>query len=187
MMGARGETLAWAIHRLTGLAVAAGVAIHLADGLRRPPVALDAQTVWSANPWYLVLAVTAVVHAALGLRRLWSRAGMLRGRQALLGWLARLQRWSGGLLALALPFHFGVLALALAAPPVFDRLSALTEGRLRETVAAELVLVAAFHLAGGLRIIVLEAAASTRFQKTMAALAAGFAAAAAAGWLVRPW
>ena len=186
-MSARVEALAWGAHRLTGLLLAVGLVVHLLTGLGRGAGTLDARAVGLADPAYLVLAAVAALHAGLGLRRVLFRAGLLRGRQGVLGWSARLQRWSGDLLAFALPFHLSVLALALVMPSAFDGLSARTEGRGREAVAAALVLAAVFHLAGGLRIFWLEATSCIRFQKPLAVLAAFIAAAAGIAWLVRPW
>jgi len=186
-MSPRGQTWAWALHRLTALALAVGLAAHLLGQLGRPFLVLDADSVGRASRWYAGLAVVALVHAGLGLRRFFARAGWLRDRQSWLGWSARAQRWSGDLLAALLPLHLAVLALALSAPDSFDRLAALVWGRAHEAVAAAIVAIAALHWAGGLRVLALEAFASTRFQQSLAALAAGTAAAAGLAWLARPW
>lgn len=186
-MSGRAETLAWALHRLSALALAGGLAAHLLGQLGRPFLVLDADSVGRASRWYGALALIALVHAGLGLRRFFARAGRLRGRQSWLGWSARAHRWSGDLLAALLPLHLAVLTLALTAPDSFDRLAALVWGRAHEAVAAAIVAVAALHWAGGLRVLALEATASTRFQQSLAALAAGIAAAAGFAWLARPW
>jgi fumarate reductase subunit D len=81
-------------------------------------------------------------------------------------------------LTLFLPAHFFVMGLAL------DREAEL-DGFLRWThqptvIAAEwiLVILLAAHLAGGLRLLALELLPWRNWQKTLAALAAGFAVAA---------
>jgi fumarate reductase subunit D len=93
-------------------------------------------------------------------------------------WAFVVHRLSGVALTLFLPAHFFVMGLAL------DREAEL-DGFLRWThqptvIAAEwiLVILLAAHLAGGLRLLALELLPWRNWQKTLAALAAGFAVAA---------
>ena len=93
-------------------------------------------------------------------------------------WAFMVHRVTGIALALFLPAHFWLLASALQG-------EAALEGKLRWTeqplvVAGEwlLVIALAAHLAGGLRVLALEFLPWRDWQKTLAALAAGFALAA---------
>jgi len=93
-------------------------------------------------------------------------------------WAFVVHRLSGVALTLFLPAHFLVMGLAL------DREAEL-DGFLRWThqpmvIAAEwvLVILLAAHLAGGVRLLALEFLPWRSWQKTLAALAAGFAVAA---------
>ncbi|HEX6634397.1 MAG TPA: hypothetical protein VF038_10545 [Usitatibacter sp.] len=90
-------------------------------------------------------------------------------------WAFLVHRVSGIALALFLPAHFLALGSAL-------RGEASLEGFLKWTeqpwvVAGEwiLVMLLAAHLAGGLRLLVLEFLPWRDWQKTLAAVAAGFA------------
>jgi fumarate reductase subunit D len=87
-------------------------------------------------------------------------------------------RVSGIALALFLPAHFWLLGSALGGEAALDGWLRWTEQPL--VVAGEWILVAllAAHLAGGLRLLALEFLPWRNWQKTLAALAAGFALAA---------
>ena len=95
------------------------------------------------------------------------------------GWWAFLvHRISGVALALFLPAHFLVLGTALNGEAALDGFLKWSEQPL--VVAAEWVLITLLgaHLAGGLRVLVLELLPWRGWQKTLAALAAAFALAA---------
>ena len=103
---------------------------------------------------------------------------MSAGRNHPAYWAFLVHRLSGIALALFLPAHFWLLASALEG-------EAALEAKLRWTqqplvIAGEwlLVIALAAHLAGGLRVLVLEFLPWRDWQKTLAALAAGFALAA---------
>ena len=92
------------------------------------------------------------------------------------GWWAFIvHRVSGIALALFLPVHFLALATALRGAPSLEGFLRWSEQPL--VVAAEwgLVSLLAAHLAGGVRLLVLEFLPWRDWQKTLAALAAGFA------------
>ena len=87
-------------------------------------------------------------------------------------------RISGVALALFLPMHFYFLGTALEGA---DRLQSMLDWtRQPAVIAAEWILVTllAAHLAGGLRLLALELLPWRDWQKTLAAVAAGFALAA---------
>jgi fumarate reductase subunit D len=71
-------------------------------------------------------------------------------------WAYLVHRLSGLALALFLPLHFTLLAQALGGAPALDRALALTA--LPGVKAAEwgLVVLLALHLAGGLRLLLIE-------------------------------
>lgn len=84
-----------------------------------------------------------------------------------------LHRVSGLGLALFLPFHFWVLALALTAPARLDGFLHLTEAGLVKLAECGLVFLLALHLFGGLRLMALEWLPWSGSQKTLAAGAMG--------------
>ena len=93
-------------------------------------------------------------------------------------WAFLVHRLSGLALALFLPAHFWFLGSALRGEAAMDELLGWTEQPL--VIAGEwlLVMLLAAHLAGGLRLLALELLPWRNWQKTLAALAAGFALAA---------
>ena len=91
-------------------------------------------------------------------------------------WIAYiLHRVSGLLLALFLPVHFWVLALAISNAKGLDQFLALTELPFVKLAEFVLVFLLAVHLFGGLRLMALEFLDWTGLQKTAAAGAAGLA------------
>lgn len=99
------------------------------------------------------------------------------GRNHPAWWAFLVHRLSGLALAFFLPAHFYVLGTALEGEARLDAQLAWTHQPL--VIAAEWMLVTllAAHLAGGLRLLVLELMPWRDWQKTLAALAAGFAVA----------
>ena len=89
-----------------------------------------------------------------------------------------MHRVSGLALALFLPAHFLVLALALQGEARLDGFLRWTERPL--VIAGEwlLVILLAAHLTGGLRLLALELLPWRNWQKSLAAVAAGLALAA---------
>jgi fumarate reductase subunit D len=92
-------------------------------------------------------------------------------------WAFLVHRISGVALALFLPAHFLVMGLALHGEARLEGFLRWSEQPL--VIAAEWVLVMLLgaHLAGGLRLMALEFLAWRNWQKTLAALAGGFAVA----------
>jgi fumarate reductase subunit D len=90
-------------------------------------------------------------------------------------WAFLAHRLSGLALALFLPAHFWFLGSALRGEAAMDELLRWTDQPL--VIAGEwfLVVLLAVHLAGGLRLMALEFLPWRGWQKTLAALAAGFA------------
>ncbi|WP_420393861.1 succinate dehydrogenase [Acuticoccus sp.] len=84
-----------------------------------------------------------------------------------------LHRVSGLLLALFLPFHFAVLALALTDTAALDGFLAWTDLTAVKVAEFGLVFLLAVHLFGGLRLLALELLPWTARQKTLAAAAVG--------------
>ena len=90
-------------------------------------------------------------------------------------WAFAVHRVSGIALTLFLPLHFWFLGSALQGEAAMDELLRWTEQPL--VIASEwlLVMLLGAHLAGGLRLMALELLPWRNWQKTLAALAAGFA------------
>ena len=84
-------------------------------------------------------------------------------------------RISGIVLALFLPVHFYVLALALKDPAALDGLLHWTQSPAIKLAEFGLVFLLAVHLFGGLRLMALEFLPWSDNQKTYAAAAAGLA------------
>ena len=92
-------------------------------------------------------------------------------------WAFLVHRISGIALALFLPAHFWVMGLALRGEAALDGFLRWSEQPL--VIAAEwiLVMLLAAHFAGGIRLLALELLPWRNWQKTLAALAGGFAVA----------
>ena len=91
-------------------------------------------------------------------------------------WLAYiLHRISGLALALFLPLHFWVLALALTDPARLDGFLTLTENGVVKLAEFGLVFLLAVHMFGGLRVMAMEWLPWSAPQKTLAAAAAALA------------
>jgi fumarate reductase subunit D len=92
-------------------------------------------------------------------------------------WAFLVHRISGVALALFLPAHFLAMGLALRGEAALDGFLRWSEQPL--VIAAEwvLVMLLAAHLAGGVRLLVLEFLPWRNWQKTLAAAAGGFAVA----------
>ena len=85
-------------------------------------------------------------------------------------WLAYiLHRLSGLALALFLPLHFWVLALAMTAPARLDGFLHLTDAGVVKLAEFGLVFLLAVHMFGGLRLMAMEWLPWTPPQKTLAA------------------
>lgn len=85
-------------------------------------------------------------------------------------WLAyMLHRLSGVALALFLPVHFWVLAMAVSDPARLDGILALTETGAVKLAEFGLVFLLSVHMFGGLRLLALEWLPWTPPQKTLAA------------------
>ena len=107
----------------------------------------------------------------------------LKARNAL--WFAALlHRVSGLGLAIFLPFHFLVLALAIEGASTLDGFLAWTEYPVVKVAEFGLVFLLAVHLFGGLRILALEFLPWSPRQKSLAAGAAGLAFLIGAGFLL---
>ncbi len=93
-------------------------------------------------------------------------------------WAFLVHRLSGLALTLFLPAHFLAMGLALQGEARLDTFLRWTEQPL--VIAGEYILVILLgaHLAGGLRLLALEFLPWRNWQKSLAALAAGFALAA---------
>ena len=93
-------------------------------------------------------------------------------------WAFLVHRLSGLALALFLPAHFLATGLAIEGEARLDTFLRWTDQPL--VIAGEwmLVILLAAHLAGGLRLLALELLPWRNWQKTLAAVAAGFALAA---------
>ncbi|MGB7241846.1 MAG: succinate dehydrogenase, cytochrome b556 subunit [Sulfitobacter sp.] len=87
-------------------------------------------------------------------------------------WLAYvLHRVSGLALALFLPLHFWILAMAMTDPARLDGFLHLTETGVVKLAEFGLVFLLAVHMFGGLRLMAMEYLPWTPSQKTMAAAA----------------
>ncbi len=107
----------------------------------------------------------------------------LKARNAL--WFAALlHRLSGLGLAIFLPFHFVVLALALEGAATLDGFLAWSDRPLVKVAEFGLVFLLAVHIFGGLRVMALEFLPWQPRQKTLAASAAALAFLLGAGFLL---
>jgi fumarate reductase subunit D len=88
-------------------------------------------------------------------------------------WASQVHRLSGVLLALFLPAHFYVLSLAIREAAALDRFLAWTENPAVKLAEAGLVVLLAFHLMGGLRLLAIEFAGWGEGRKTLVAVSGG--------------
>ena len=87
-------------------------------------------------------------------------------------WLAYiLHRLSGIALAIFLPFHFWILALAVTNPAKLDGFLLLTQSGFVKFAEFGLVFFLAVHMFGGLRLMAMEWLPWSAPQKTLAAVA----------------
>ena len=93
-------------------------------------------------------------------------------------WAFIVHRASGLLLALFLPFHFWALGQALQGAPALDGFLHWTQQPLVKFGEIGLVILLAAHMAGGVRILMLEFLAWRDWQKSLLAAAAGVSLAA---------
>ena len=88
-------------------------------------------------------------------------------------WLAYIvHRLSGLALAVFLPLHFWVLAMAVTDPAQLDGILDLTEAGMVKVAEFGLVFLLAIHMFGGLRLMAMEWLPWSAPQKTLAAGAA---------------
>lgn len=99
-------------------------------------------------------------------------------------WAFIVHRSSGVLLSLFLPVHFLALGQALQGAARLDALLAWTEQPLVKVGETMLVVLLAAHLAGGLRLLMLEFLAWRDWQKSLLAAAAGITLAAGLAFLL---
>ena len=99
-------------------------------------------------------------------------------------WAFLVHRASGLLLALFLPLHFWVLGQALQGEARFDGFLRWTEQPLVKCAETVLVLLLAAHMAGGVRLLMLEFLAWRDWQKSLLAAAAGVSLAAGLAFLL---
>jgi fumarate reductase subunit D len=92
-----------------------------------------------------------------------------RGRKHPAYWAFVVHRVSGVLLALFLPLHFWALAQALQGEARLDTFLRWTEHPLVKFAEVGLVLLLAAHMAGGLRLLVLEFLPWRNWQKSLLA------------------
>ena len=90
-------------------------------------------------------------------------------------WAFVAHRVSGLGLALFLPVHFLTLGLAIEGEAALDGLLRWAEQPLVKVAEAVLVVLLAVHLAGGVRLLVLEFVRWSERQKTWIAASLGFA------------
>jgi succinate dehydrogenase subunit D len=93
-------------------------------------------------------------------------------------WAFALHRVSGVALALFLPFHFWALSQALAGDAALERFLRWTEAPAVQLAEWGLVVLLAAHLAGGVRILMLEFLPWREWHKALLACAAAVAVAA---------
>jgi fumarate reductase subunit D len=99
-------------------------------------------------------------------------------------WAFVVHRLSVLLLALFLPFHFWALGQALRDEAQLDSFLRWTEQPLVKFAETVLVLLLAAHLAGGVRLLMLEFLAWRGWHKSLLAAAAGVSIAAGLAFLL---
>ena len=93
-------------------------------------------------------------------------------------WAFLMHRLSGLALALFLPLHFWALGQALQGAAALDGFLRFTDRPLFKWAEAGLVVLLALHMAGGVRLLLIEFGPPSNLRKDWIAGALGFAAAA---------
>jgi succinate dehydrogenase subunit D len=91
-------------------------------------------------------------------------------------WAFALHRWSGLALAVFLPLHFWALGQALDGAAALDRFLRLADRPLFKFAEWGLVVLLALHMAGGVRLLLIEFAPWSGLRKDWIAGGAGVAA-----------
>lgn len=99
-------------------------------------------------------------------------------------WAFTVHRVSGVVLTLFLPLHFWALGQALQGAARLDTFLRWTDQPLVKIAETALVLLLAAHLAGGVRLLMLEFLAWRDWQKSLLAAAAGASLAAGLAFLL---
>lgn len=99
-------------------------------------------------------------------------------------WAFIVHRLSGVALTLFLPLHFWALAQALQGEARLETFLRWTDQPLVKAAEAGLVLLLAAHMAGGVRLLVLEFLPWRDWQKSLLAMAACVSLVAAAGFVL---
>ena len=99
-------------------------------------------------------------------------------------WAFIVHRGSGLLLTLFLPLHFWALGQALQGAAALDGFLRWTEHPLVKFGEIGLVLLLSAHMAGGVRLLVLEFLEWRDWQKTLLAVAAGVSLVAALAFML---
>ena len=99
-------------------------------------------------------------------------------------WAFLVHRVSGVALALFLPLHFWALAQALQGEARLAAFLRWTEQPLVKAAEVALVLLLAAHMAGGVRLLMIELMAWRDWQKTLLAAATAFSLAAGLAFLL---
>jgi len=99
-------------------------------------------------------------------------------------WAFALHRISGVVLALFLPVHFQVLALAMDGEAVLDEALKWSDQPLVKLAEAGLIFLLAAHLTGGIRLLALEFLPWRNWQKSLVAASGGLSLAAGLLFLV---
>jgi fumarate reductase subunit D len=92
-------------------------------------------------------------------------------------WAFVVHRFSGLGLALFLPLHFWALSQAIAGEAALDGFLRFADRPLFKLGEWGLVVLLSAHMAGGLRLLIIEYGQWTGLRKNLIAVAAGFAAA----------
>lgn len=107
-----------------------------------------------------------------------------RARSHAAYWAFVVHRVSGVALALFLPLHFWALSQALQGEARLDSFLRWSEQPLVKAAEAALVLLLAAHMAGGMRLLMLEFLPWRGWQKSLLAAATALSVAAGAAFLL---
>ena len=99
-------------------------------------------------------------------------------------WAFIVHRISGLLLSLFLPLHFWALGQALQGEAALESFLRWTDSPLVKLAETAIVLLLAAHMAGGVRLLMLEFLAWRDWQKSLLAVAAGASLAAGLAFLL---
>lgn len=161
-----GEARYWRLHRLTAPLLLIMLAAHLIGRFFAP------DNNFLSGPYFLApFGLLVIFHAEVGIRHLFRLCPILwpkAGKRQIMTWVIAIERWCGLALAAFAILHLCLVGLSFTlVPDLHERL----RGTATDAAEAILLAVLAFHVVGGIRVLIQEGLGTHRWDHVMARLA----------------